>query len=990
MKNKGFTLVELLAVIIVLGVISIITINVVTNNIETTKKKTFEVNAIRLLEAAKEYVTKEMENNDFPEDGIEVKKLNMKNNPFFSGIVRRNTQEQIILENVTDGNYCANGIKSDLKITKGNCEKEDDTAPTLKIKELKTTTTKTQIMIKTQDNGSGISYYEYCINDSCEKVEKTGTKEIVKEVVTIKNLEPNKKYKIIVKSVNGKEQSTIADALEIKTKEIEEPTFKISSSTHATTKELTITYPSVEEGYVKKYEIYKSNEENSEEFENVPSATNNVTTMEEKLVINSVMKVVAYIGKEENNNITKIVKNEIIISGIDLTPPNVNVLVPNIDSWTKTKMVEIVAKDEGVGLALRPYSYDGGKTWVKENKKEYKTATMLDIKVRDRLGNITEEFSLNGNKCFENGKNLCYINKVDSLPIDINIEVINGTLKNNYYINTDLYIKVTLNEYYLYNNEKTTGGSGIKYDTLKIKKVINNSTSNIKEFDSKKEEPYNAVYTFKLTEMGSIIGKIEVSVSDGVGNTSSKKLDFKLDRVTPTISPKQKILGLEPNKNYDFKNNVTYKFGPSGGKVTCNPANNNVLGNKVTVTCTAKGTNDLSATTTFEMDKVTPTITPKEKTLGLEPNKNYDFKNNVTYKFGPTGGKVTCNPANNNVLGNKKTVTCTAKGTNGLSATTTFEMDKVTPTITPIQKTLGLTPNQNYNFINNVKYTFGPTGGKVTCNPANNITLGSKDVTVTCTAKGTNGFSATTTFKTDKVTPTITPIQKTLGLEPNKNYDFKNNVKYTFGPSGGKVTCNPSNNNVLGNKVTVTCTATGNNTLSATTTFNMDKVTPTINVIKPLLGLKPNENYDFKNNVTYKFGPTGGKVTCNPANNNILGNKDVTVTCTATGTNGFSSSANFEVKHQVGGTPYECIIEENGKCEEEYYNCVGYFEPDTGGNTVSCSCGSESHRVGTSDPSSYMGTCCKYGPLTGTCYKCPEGSSNSNCPAGTPANICCY
>ena len=68
--KKGFTLVELLGTIVVLGVIGIITVTIVSNSINTSKKKAFEINAKNLLEASKEYVTKNMENNDFPKEGI--------------------------------------------------------------------------------------------------------------------------------------------------------------------------------------------------------------------------------------------------------------------------------------------------------------------------------------------------------------------------------------------------------------------------------------------------------------------------------------------------------------------------------------------------------------------------------------------------------------------------------------------------------------------------------------------------------------------------------------------------------------------------------------------------------------------------------------------------------------------------------------------------------------------------------------------------------
>ena len=55
MKNKGFTLVELLAVIVVLAVISIITIPMIGNVIEESKKKALEQSVNGLVEAARYY-----------------------------------------------------------------------------------------------------------------------------------------------------------------------------------------------------------------------------------------------------------------------------------------------------------------------------------------------------------------------------------------------------------------------------------------------------------------------------------------------------------------------------------------------------------------------------------------------------------------------------------------------------------------------------------------------------------------------------------------------------------------------------------------------------------------------------------------------------------------------------------------------------------------------------------------------------------------------
>ena len=565
--KKGFTLIELLATIVILAVISMITIGVVTNNIEASKQKTFEINASNLLDATKEYVSKNMENNDFPVEGIEAKskELELKNNPFISGIVKRNKEGQIELENVTDGTYCANGVKSKIKISKGNCESLDETPPSLKIKELKTTRTEINLMIKTQDSGSGIKEYEYCLNNECTKVTKNKEKGIITEAKKIKGLKPNTKYTIKVTSTNGNNQKT-TKTIEVKTKELETPTFKISSNTYATTKELIITYPEVEEGYVKKY---KRKEEIKE-----------VKEKEVKIEIKEEETIRAYIEKEG----TEIVYNEIIVGGIDKEGPVVNVTIPDIDKWTQSKTIQINATDIGVGIALRPYSYDGGTSWVKESTNNLKTSQKLNIKSRDRLGNSNKTFKINGTtECCVDCDNLCAINNIDSIGPDITITVIEGTKINNpkyndWYNSDRVVVEIKLTDYYLYENKKVIGGSGINESSLKI--MVNSKEVT----PTKKNEN---LYTIILTE--SKENKIEVEVKDNVNNIGKNNTTIKIDNILPLIKAKNNPLSLG-NGSYKFTDNLNVTYGPTGGVAECNPANSLGTGT-YTVTCTATGNN---------------------------------------------------------------------------------------------------------------------------------------------------------------------------------------------------------------------------------------------------------------------------------------------------------------------------------------------------------------------------------------------------------------
>ena len=64
MKKKGFTLIELLGVIVILAVIVLISVPIVTNIIENTKKNALKSSAYGILESANLYFTVNSKNID--------------------------------------------------------------------------------------------------------------------------------------------------------------------------------------------------------------------------------------------------------------------------------------------------------------------------------------------------------------------------------------------------------------------------------------------------------------------------------------------------------------------------------------------------------------------------------------------------------------------------------------------------------------------------------------------------------------------------------------------------------------------------------------------------------------------------------------------------------------------------------------------------------------------------------------------------------------
>lgn len=82
------------------------------------------------------------------------------------------------------------------------------------------------------------------------------------------------------------------------------------------------------------------------------------------------------------------------IDGIDKTAPEIEEIEMEPANWKSgNAVVKVTASDneDGCGLAEQAYSFDGGKSWTDKNEVVLSQSAELDIRVRDRLGNIEEE-----------------------------------------------------------------------------------------------------------------------------------------------------------------------------------------------------------------------------------------------------------------------------------------------------------------------------------------------------------------------------------------------------------------------------------------------------------------------------------------------------------------------------------------------------------------------------------------------------------------------
>ena len=164
--------------------------------------------------------------------------------------------------------------------------------------------------------------------------------------------------------------------------------------------------------------------------------------------------------------------------------------------------------------------------------------------------------------------NLGKSRKTCSVPLNIKIDKVKPTCTN------DSYTKWTSSDRTVKWGCSDTGGSNCTVTKVGEYKV----TTSTKQYEIKS-------YT----------------ISDKAGNSvtcPTKKTDVLVDKAKPTISAKANPLTLD-SRNYTFTSNLNVKYGISSGSVSCNPSASKKTG-EYNVTCTAKSGAGLTSSVTFK------------------------------------------------------------------------------------------------------------------------------------------------------------------------------------------------------------------------------------------------------------------------------------------------------------------------------------------------------------------------------------------------------
>ena len=587
--KKGFTIVELIIVIILLSLIAIFTYPLVTKTIKNRNEDLYNIQINNIKEAALSYINK---NSLLKDDPVIVTVCQLKQNGFLEEDIKDPRDKSYIPDDskVTvipseDGN--------EFIYKKGTNTSEYCSSSSTTIFEY-VEVSQTGSYVETVDNISNYKIYlnnstsEYVGNNYVKVNEigtyfieyKSSTKTIQKYVYVIDTTAPKLTYK---ENINGSKE--------------------IGSSA--------ITLEASDSLFIP-YEVVVS--DNSGEIINI-NVTSNINTK-----IPGTYYINYRATDSSGNSITKVQS----IKVVDTVSPVVTVNGYNSSFTASSYMINVEATDAGSGLHPNgAYSFDGGKTYQTTNIYTVDKNQTLKIVVRDLVGNKTTK-TIN-------------INNIVKDDNDISFNVLDGTMKSNGWYITDIKVKIKplLSENYFSsfsycksdNNSCNPNISVTNYDG-EVVDIIGNNT--------------NTILCAQVTRKDNTKSEIICS--------SNFRIDKTIPSIS--IDAKKETSGVQINSGVWSNENIvlTSSISPSttiSGYTYAWYNDNTKVSDSLTFTATTTGVYRFVVTTgaglsseevfVVNIDKVKPTcsLTPTG-TIGT----NSWYRSNVTLNgtFDDTGG----------------------------------------------------------------------------------------------------------------------------------------------------------------------------------------------------------------------------------------------------------------------------------------------------------------------------------------------------------------
>ena len=375
--------------------------------------------------------------------------------------------------------------------------------------------------------------------------------------------------------------------------------------------------------------------------------------------------------------------------------------------------------------------------------------------------------------------------------------------------------------------------SGVKGDNDWYKGNVTFSVKNGSDSMSGHSKTTSSITSITKDTKGT---KVVVTTKDKAGNTNTKEYIVKMDKTAP-VAGTLTISGTKGSGDW-YLSDVTLKVndgsdatsGHAKTTSTHTSVSGNTSGTVVTVTTTDKAGNTATRKYTIKINKDAPTAGKLvvDGTLGENGWYVSDVKLSVNDVAGVTS-TLNITEITSDTAGTEVTMTSKNNETGAVTVTKHIvKVDKTAPTVGELVITGTLGSNSWYT--SNVTFSVkngsdALSGHSSTASSISSITTNTKGTNVVVTTKDKAGNSATKTYtiKVDKTKPTITAKGTSFEIEKGTN---KNSSTYfntpKFGISGGSMNCSPATTGSLSSGThTLTCTATGGNGNQAKATVSL-------------------------------------------------------------------------------------------------------------------------------------------------------------------------
>ena len=455
MNKKGFTLVEILGVIIILATILAIAMPKITDTIYEAQYKAFTNDVNELHGITKlEYNNKNEYRTYYFEDGKqvnieEVGKLDFKGDNPGRGYIEiyQNGDIEFYLVSKNE-KFCASKSVNEETATIQNCGVVDSTKKeNFNLETSYISTTNSILVTLIPKNGEKdvvITDYYYRL-DNGKIINSSKANHLFKK---LKNTDENgnaKKYNITVKACS-KSGTCKEEKKKITMQLIDDIEYTLSTTDWSKEKTITFKYPDLKDTEGNSIGI---NEISTDLGKTFTKYTGEITVKEDTTFVARV--------SDGTNSITSA---SIKVIKFDYEAPTITNVSGNPSNWTNKNVTIVVngASDNGKsGLAEQAYSFDGGVTWQKENSKTYTSNTSnIVIKVRDKLDNIyTHTSEINISKIDKTGPSKPTITLFKGVNYTVNSSYSSGS-----WTNQDILTSAKSSDsesgiaYYEYTNDK--------------------------------------------------------------------------------------------------------------------------------------------------------------------------------------------------------------------------------------------------------------------------------------------------------------------------------------------------------------------------------------------------------------------------------------------------------------------------------------------------------------------------------------------------------